>query len=429
MRRSVLPLVLVLAFLAAPPVAGAYVFWTSPTGAVGRIGNDGTDPRPALIAAGAETAPIAADAAHLYYGTDQEDEEGGAPIARTDLDGAAGTLLPEGPLSLGTGGIGAVDAGHIYWADSTGIGRAKLDGSEQEPDFIHTAAAPEIGGIAVYDGFVYWTYYNGGFGDLIGRANLSTKAVDETFVELTEEFGPRAIAVDADGIYWVWEGEVGSEGLIGHVGLGGGTPTLNAIPGIHAIPMALAISGSDLYWINFQEGSGASLAHAELGGAASTIDLHLVDHIGPGYLAANSVSAPPAPPPPPPPSPPGSEPTSGTGSGSSSAASPAATAPPAPTPPPRLAVPKLKLDHKAGTATLTLAAPGPGELVLSGAGLKTQRKGVKAAGPVTLTVRPTAKTTAALRRTGKAKLAAKLTFTPPSGSPAGRVVDLTLRLG
>jgi hypothetical protein len=427
MRRSVLPFVIVLAFFALPQAAGAYVFWTSPTGAVGRIGNDGTDPRPGLIPAGAETAPIAADAEHLYYGTDEEDEGGGNLAARTDLDGAAGTLLPEGPLSLGTVGVGAVDAGHIYWADNVGIGRAKLDGSDQEPEFIATSAAPEIGGIAVYGGFVYWTYYNGGFGDLIGRANLSTQAVDETFIELTEESGPRAIAVDVEGIYWVWEGENGSEGLIGHIGLGGGTPTLDAIPGIHAIPMALAVSGSDLYWINFREGSGDSLARAELGGAASTIDLHFVDHIGPGFLAANAAAAPPPPPPPPPP-PVMSEPPSGTTTGSGSGSTSGPPAPNTPTAPPVLKAPKLKLNRKAGTATLTLAVPGPGQVAVSGAGLKPQRKVAKAAGPVTLAVRPTAKTAALLRRSGKAKLAAKLTFTPPSGIPGSWVMNLTLRL-
>jgi hypothetical protein len=418
MRRLVLPLVLVLAVLVLPQTAGAYVFWTSPTGAIGRIGNDGTDPRPTLIPGGAETAPIAVDADHLYY-TAGEDEAGGALIARTDLGGAAGTLLPEGALGFTASGIGAVDSEHIYWADNTGIGRAKLDGSDQEPEFIPTAAAPEIGGIAVYNGFVYWTYYNGGFGNLIGRANLSTKAVDETFIELTEEFGPRAIAVDADGIYWVWEGVGGSEGLIGHVGLGGGSAVLDAIPGIHAVPMALAITGSDLYWINFQEGSGDSLAHADLEGAASTVDLHFVSPVGPGYLAANAVTAPPPPPPPPPPAsgPPATTNTSaGPGSGSPAA-------------PPRLPVPKLKLNHKTGTATLTLVVPGSGEVVLSGAGLKPLRRPATASGPVTLTVRPTAKTAGRLRRTGKAKLAAKVTFTPSSGSPSSRVVDLTLRLG
>lgn len=186
--------------------------------------------------------------------------------------------------------------------------------------------------------------------------------------------------------------------------------------------MGLAIAGSDLFWINFQEGSGLSLAHAELGGAASTVNLHLVDHVGPGYLAADSTAAPPPPPPPPPAAP-------GPTTGSTATQGSGSVGPSAPASPPRLGAPKLKLDHKAGTATLTLAVPGPGEVVLSGAGLRRLHKPARAAGPVTLAVRPTAKTAARLRRTGKAKLDARLTFTPSAGAPSSRVVTLTLRLG
>jgi hypothetical protein len=426
MRRSALVFVpvLLIAFLGLPAAASAYVFWTSPAGSIGRIGNDGGDPLPALIPGGAETAPIAVGGGHLYYRTDEEAEAGGNLIARTDLDGAAGTLLPEGALSFGAVAIGAVDAEHIYWIDGTGIGRARLDGSDPEPEFLLVTGGPEMGGIAVYDGFVYWTDYDGGVGHLIGRANLGTKIVEGAFVELTEESGPRAIAADAEGIYWVWEGNGPAEGEIGHVGLGGGTAVLDAIPGIDAVPLSLAITGSDLYWINFQEGSGISLAHGALGGAASTVDLHFVDHIGPGYLAADSTTGPPPPPPPPPPAAPGPGPTTGTTAASGSGS----TAPSASAPPPRLGTPKLRLNHKAGTATLTLAVPEPGTVVLSGAGLRRAHETIKAPGPVTLPVRPTAKTATQLRRTGKAKLAAKLTVTPPSGPSSSRVVSMTLRL-
>ncbi len=39
-------------------------------------------------------------------------------------------------------GLGATDAGHIYWADNTGIGRANLDGTDQEPEFLPLVSAP-----------------------------------------------------------------------------------------------------------------------------------------------------------------------------------------------------------------------------------------------------------------------------------------------
>ena len=89
----------------------------------------------------------------------------------------------------------------------------------------------------------------------------------------------------------------------------------------------------------------------------------------------------------------------------------------------------MKLNRKTGSATLTVVAPGPGKLALSGAGVRSVRKTVKAAGAVALTVRPTAKTAAKLKDTGTARVTVKLTFTPPTGGADDRVVKLKLREG
>jgi hypothetical protein len=163
-----------------------------------------------------------------------------------------------------------------------------------------------MAGIAVYDDYVYWTDYNGGFGDLIGRANLSTKMVEEEYLnfdEIPEALGPRAIAVDDQGIYWVMDPEFGGPyaGDIGHAGFGG-KPVPGAISGINAQSLGLAIVGADLYWCNYSLGTGDSLAHAELHGGGTTVDTHFVEGTCLTYIAANSASGPPPPPPPPPPS-------------------------------------------------------------------------------------------------------------------------------
>jgi hypothetical protein len=87
----------------------------------------------------------------------------------------------------------------------------------------------------------------------------------------------------------------------------------------------------------------------------------------------------------------------------------------------------VKLNRKTGSATLTVVAPGPGKLALSGAGVRSVRKTVKAAGAVALTVRPTAKTAGKLKDTGTARVAVRVTFAPTAGKVSDRVVNLKLR--
>jgi hypothetical protein len=412
-RRCLVPLVLALALLVAPPSASAYVYFGA-ADSIGRVDNDGTGADPNFIAGADPFAPLAVDAAHLVYTTDQEGQNADPIIGRTNLDGGEATTLPDGFLAHSGSGIGAVDAEHVYWVSNGGIGRAKLDGSSPELEYLVPSGL--IGGIAVYNGYIYWTVYQGGAGEDIGRASLSTKIIDNEFVELVGESGPRAIAVDADGIFWTWSGGGPYEGKIGHASLGGGTPVLDEIPGADVgTASGIAITGSDLYWFNFEEGFGVSLAHADLQGSGSTIDRHFIDHVGYGSLAANAAGPAPTPAPPPPP-------TSGQSSGG-----PGSSAPSTPPPLKELRAPKVKLNRKTGSATLTVVAPGPGKLALSGAGVRSVRKTVKAAGAVALTVRPTAKTAAKLKATGTARVAVKLTFTPLTGNAGDRVVNLKLR--
>jgi hypothetical protein len=427
-RRYLLPLALALAALALPSSAGAYVFWTAaPSGSLGsvaRINPDGSGLVPD-VAGDVTSSTIVANSRYIFFQSQVVEgpgpEELGVAIwIRTNLDGGERVDLPGIPFN--TAAI-AVDEEHIYWEEPDGvnppgISRANLDGSD--PEILYLTGLEGLGqNFAVYQGFVYWTYR---YCNCIGRANLATKAVEEEFVpefsgtDIPEE--PRGIAVDSQGIFWTYyEGE----GEIGHAGLGGGSASLRFIGPAEARDGPIAIDGSDLYWL----GSFA-IAHAQLeGGGASVIDQHFVDDPGEtlaGGLAVNSATSPPPPPPPPPPG-------SGTAPPTSSAG-PVSVSTPAkpPAPPPSLSVPKLKLNAKAGTATLTVTTAGPGKLVLSGAGVKRLSKTAKAAGTVTLNVLPSAKTAVKLKKHGKAKVTARLTFTPSAGPPTSRMVSLTLKL-
>ena len=83
------------------------------------------------------------------------------------------------------------------------IGRANLDGSDVQTDFIH---ASNSGGVAVDADHIYWA--NGTESNSIGRANLDGSAVDPTFIPLPTY--PLSIAVDADHLYWTLDECVGN---------------------------------------------------------------------------------------------------------------------------------------------------------------------------------------------------------------------------
>jgi hypothetical protein len=425
-RRYLLPLALMVAALALPSSAGAYVFWTAaPLGqmaSVARINADGTGLSPSI--AGDVTFPtVVANSRYIYFQSQVIEgpgpEELGVTIwIRTNLDGGERVDLPGIPYN--TAAI-AVDEEHIYWEEPDGvnppgISRAKLDGSD--PEILYLTGLEGLGQyFAVYQGFLYWTYR---YCDCIGRANLATKVVQEEFVpefsgtNIPEE--PLGIAVDSQGIFWTYHET--AEGEIGHAGLGGGSASLRFIGPAESRRAPIAITGSELYWMG-----PFGIAHAHLeGNGASVVDQHFVDDPGETFengLAANSASSPPAPAPPPPP---------GLGTPPGSSAGPVPTPVKAPPPPPSLSVPKLKLNAKAGTAALTVAVPGPGKLVLSGAGVKRLSKTAKAAATVMLNVLPSATTVVKLRKYGRAKVTAQLTFTPPGGPPTHRTVSLTLKL-
>ena len=87
----------------------------------------------------------------------------------------------------------AVDSGHIYWsnwADTGSIGRANLDGTGVNQNFISDAAKPV--GVEVDSNDIYWSNYN--FGS-IGRANLDGTGVNQTFI--IDSFGTEGLAIDA----------------------------------------------------------------------------------------------------------------------------------------------------------------------------------------------------------------------------------------
>ena len=88
---------------------------------------------------------------------------------------------------------------------------------------------------------------------------------------------------------------------------------------------------------------------------------------------------------------------------------------------------KVKRNRKKGTAKLTVAIGGPGQLTLTGKKVKRQSKAVAAAGKVKLLIKAKGKAAKALRNRGKTRVRLTIAYTPTGGLPATAVKTVTLR--
>jgi hypothetical protein len=87
----------------------------------------------------------------------------------------------------------------------------------------------------------------------------------------------------------------------------------------------------------------------------------------------------------------------------------------------------LDRNKKKGTAKLTVDIPNPGELDLSGKGLRKRNKSPDAAGDVVLKIKAKKNKLDRLEENGKVKVKPKVTFTPTGGDPSTQSRKLRLR--
>jgi hypothetical protein len=92
---------------------------------------------------------------------------------------------------------------------------------------------------------------------------------------------------------------------------------------------------------------------------------------------------------------------------------------------------RTRRNKKRGTATLTVRVPNPGELTVSGKGVKASgaaiSKTVAAPGDVKLKIAAKGKKRRKLNDRGKVKLSPRLTFTPTGGAPNTETAKLKLK--
>ena len=88
---------------------------------------------------------------------------------------------------------------------------------------------------------------------------------------------------------------------------------------------------------------------------------------------------------------------------------------------------KVVVDRKKGTASVPVTVANPGSLALAGTGVRKATAAAAAPGMVRLTVRATGASARTLRRSGKATVSAKVTFTPKGGEAATQSKRVPLR--
>jgi hypothetical protein len=194
-------------------------------------------------------------------------------IERSNL---AGTRVDPRFITVAGRPIGvAVSSQYIYWTDSSGIGRANLDGSHVNNKFIAAPKNSDPNGLAVNGKYIYWA--ESGTNKIL-RADLHGAHVDTSYLTGADGVAsPSGVAVDATYIYWTDPGT----GTIGRATIDGKTVWQHFITGGIG-PVAVAVNGSYIYWGNY----GDSIGRANLDG--SHVNQYLIKDSPPDGVAVTS---------------------------------------------------------------------------------------------------------------------------------------------
>ena len=378
--------------LALASRAEAYVYWTNP-GAIGRANVDGTGVDENFITGAGVPLPapfndsnpdgVAVNSTHLYWVSSGVRLSGGMlrqtlTIGRANLDGTAPnySLIANVSAVASEPGI-AIDDEHVYWVSryadedsnpGTGaIGRANVDGTGVDENFITGLDYPESGPMAVGGSHLYWANQRGA----IGRANVDGTGVDQNFITN----GAGSLAVDDTHVWWassarfsaaIERANLDGTGTEPVIGFGAEDDYREWVCG------GVAVDDTHLYWTNRY-----GIGRARLDGTRVNHDFITTDPcVG---LAVDGLGPPPA---------------------------------------NEFSFGKVKTNKRKGTAKLTVKVPGPGELALAkNAKVKGKKKGAAAAGKQKLPIKPRRTAKKRLAAKGNAKVEAEVTYTPDGGEP------------
>ena len=218
---------------------GANIFWGqsgngSDPGDIGRASatGDGSDADLTWIGAGTfcGTFDLAANAAYVYWlsstcsGTNRQISR--ATVGGVELGGVVNT-----PGACGFG----IDGTYFYWSNGQFIGRALLDGSNPDPDWVDTGAGVTPCDVAADAGHIYWTFASfSSTNTTLGRAAIDGTGVNNSWAAVSPYLGDASLPapIAADGTYVYWGARPpGGEGSIGRVSAAAGTGDSTFITG------------------------------------------------------------------------------------------------------------------------------------------------------------------------------------------------------
>lgn len=413
-------------------VNATHVFWAnSLADTISRAELDGENPIPNFITGADEPCGVAVDETHVYWANQDANTIGRAAL-NGDPASVNQSFITGANVPLGV----AVDATHLYWANDGGttIGRApKSNPAGADQSFVTGVAQPQ--GVAVRDGTLYW-----GELDTIGAAPIANPAsANHAFVDDLPD-GPCNVAVSATDVLWSNSAfpagnSVGRAPLANPNGPGKDD---DFIPG-NAVGCGVAVDGLSVPQC---DGTSASTAHGEpvalvlpctSGGGERTFSIESqpahgqISGLNPstggltytpdaGFSGADSFTF------------------AARNPGATSAAATATIQVAPPTPPTEVSPASnaftfggVERNRRKGTAELPVEVPGAGGLELAETPkVKGDSATAAAAGEVTLLVKAQGKARKKLRKRGKAKVTAEVTFTPIGGDPGVQSTSLKL---
>jgi hypothetical protein len=248
---TIAAMMVALALLVLAPAAGAYIYWGNfVKGSIGRAENDGSGVNAAFITGAGSVQAVAVDSSHIYW-TNQS----GNAIGRANLDGSG--VEPDFiPGVKDPNGV-AVTPTSIYWSSplEASIGKANISGASPQPELVSGLFDPC--GVAVDAGHVYWGELSTGTPAYIGRAGLDGSVPEAEYIEIPGTSIPCGVAVDSVNVFWSEPGFLAGFGgtRIGRANKNTGTSADPNFIGDASGPCGVARDGSRLYWSNAANGT------------------------------------------------------------------------------------------------------------------------------------------------------------------------------
>ncbi len=211
---------------------GSHLYWSRWAGGIWRANLDGSDPVE-LIATPSGAGSLATDGTYFYWSVPNEPRISRARVDGSDVEPDF-VLLEDGAWPAGV----TTDGAYVYWTDNGlgRIGRIRTDGSGRQDQFIENVGYPN--GITVAGGYLYWA--NGDSADYgLGRARADGTGANASWLSTTSITAD--VKVGGGYVYWT----APSTGRIGRVATSGSGSNQNFVVGL-TWPTALFVDGARL---------------------------------------------------------------------------------------------------------------------------------------------------------------------------------------